>query len=85
MGNGGRWDLARQTANVAGALFQVGVTFATSATIREVTDEGSGSLVEPALYAFTIWALIFVLSLVYGAYQALPSNRENSLRSEIVT
>ena len=83
MGNGGRGDLARQTANVAGALFQVGVTFAASAAIREVTDEGSGSLVEPALYAFTVWALIFVLSLAYGAYQALPSNRENPLLRRI--
>ena len=83
MGNVGRWDLARQTANVVGALFQIGVTLAASAAIREVTDEGSGSLVEPALYAFAIWALIFVLSLVYAAYQALPSNRENPLLRRI--
>lgn len=83
MGDVGRWDLARQTANVAGALFQVGVTFAASAAIREVTDEGSGSLVEPAIYAFTIWALIFVLSLVYGAYQARPSTWETPLLRRI--
>ena len=68
MGNVDRWDLARQSANVVGALFQVGVTFAESAAIREVTDEGSGSLVEPALYAFAICALIFALSLAYAAY-----------------
>ena len=79
MGNGGRWDLTRQVMNVVGALFQVGMTVAASAAIREVTDEGSGSLVEPALYAFAIWALIFVLSLVYAAYQALPSNQNNPL------
>src|SRR5918995_944571 len=83
MGNSGRWDLARQTANGVGGLFLVGVTFAASAAIREVADEGSSSLVEPALYAFTIWALIFVLSLVYGAYQALPSSRENPLLRRI--
>ena len=77
MGNKGGWDFARQTANVAGALFQVSVTFGASAAIREVTDEGSGSLVEPALYAFAIWALIFALSLAYAAYQALPANRDN--------
>lgn len=83
MGNVGGWDDARQSANVVGALFQVGVTFAASAAIWEVTDEGSGSLVEPALYAFAIWALIFVLSLVYAAYQALPSKRENPLLRRI--
>ena len=79
MGNGGRWDLARQTANAVGALFQVGATIAASAAILEVTDEGSGSLVEPAPYAFTVWALIFALSLAYAAYQALPSKRDNLL------
>jgi hypothetical protein len=79
MGNEARWDVARQAANVVGALFQVGVTAATSATIQGVVDEGPRSLVEPALYAFTIWALIFVLSLAYAAYQALPANRDDRL------
>ncbi len=36
MGNGKRRDLARQTVNVFGALFQVGVTFAASAAIRRL-------------------------------------------------
>ena len=83
MGNVGGWDLARQAANVVGALFQVGVTFAASAGIQEVVASGPPSLVEPAVYAFAIWVLIFVLSLVYAAYQALPSNRENPLLRRI--
>jgi tryptophan-rich sensory protein len=70
-------DVVRQAANVVGALFQAGMTVTASATIQGVVDEGPRSLVEPALYAFTIWALIFVLSLSYAVYQALPSNREN--------
>ena len=74
-----RWDAVRQAANVLGALFQAGVTAAASTTIQGVVDEGPRSLVEPALYAFTIWVFIFVVSLVYAAYQALPSNRENPL------
>ena len=82
MGNGGRWDLTRQVVNVVGALFQVGMMVAASAAIREVTDART-PLIEPALYAFAIWALIFVLSLVYAAYQALPSNRENPLLRRI--
>ena len=72
-------DVARQAANVVGALFQIGITAAASATIQGVVDEGPRSLVEPALYAFTIWALIFTLSLAYAVYQALPAKRESPL------
>ena len=61
-------DVARQAANLVGALFQIGMTAAASATIQGVVDEGPRSLVEPALYAFTIWALIFTLSLAYAVY-----------------
>ena len=73
------WDLARQAANVAGALFQVGMTAYASTRISEVVDEGPRSPVEPALYAFFIWGPIFFLSLAYSIYQALPA-----LRSEPV-
>ncbi len=79
MGSEFRWDVARQAANLVGALFQFGMTAAASATIQGVVDEGPRSLVEPALYAFTIWVLIFTLSLAYAVYQALPSNRDNPL------
>jgi hypothetical protein len=79
MGREIRQDVARQAANVVGALFQTGMTVAVSATIQDIVDEGPRSLVEPALYAFTIWVLIFALSLAYAAYQALPSNRDNPL------
>jgi hypothetical protein len=72
-------DVARQAANVVGALFQTSCSRPPSPPIQGVVDEGPRALVEPALYAFTIWVLIFVLSLVYAAYQALPSNRENPL------
>ena len=79
MGNKIRQDVARQAANVVGALFQTGMTVAASTTIQGVAAEGPRSLVEPALYAFTIWALIFALSLAYAAYQALPAKRESPL------
>lgn len=78
MGNGVKWGLARQLANVVGAIFQVGATFVASAGISEVTGERT-PLIEPALYAFSIWGLIFGLSLAYAVYQALPANRENPL------
>ena len=82
MGNSGKWDLARQWANVVGALFQVGMTTVAGAAISEVTDERT-PLIEPALYAFTVWGLIFTLSLVYAVYQALPANREDPLLRRI--
>ncbi len=72
-------DVARQAANVVAALFQVGATVAASAKIQEVVDEGPPSLVEPAGYAFAIWALIFALSLVYAVYQMLPANHDKEL------
>ncbi|MBX3086734.1 MAG: tryptophan-rich sensory protein [Anaerolineae bacterium] len=31
----------------------------------------------PANYAFAIWGVIYILMIVYGVYQALPSQREN--------
>jgi len=64
---------------VVGALFQLGMTTVASTNIQGIVDEGPRSLVEPALYAFAIWALIFTLSLAYAAYQALPAQRENPL------
>ena len=72
MSGGEKWDLARQAANLVGALFQVGVTAVASAAISDVVDSGPTPLVEPALYAFFAWGPIFALSLVYAAYQALP-------------
>src|SRR3712207_4710142 len=82
MSDGG-WDLARQAANVVGALFQVTMTVVASTQIQEVVERGPGSPVEPAAYAFAIWALIFALSLVYALYGALPANRENPLLRHI--
>ncbi len=74
---GGR-DVIRQVANVAGALFQVGAPVLTSEAVGRVSDENR-TLVVPADYAFSIWALIFLLCLAYAAYQALPANRKSPL------
>ncbi len=75
--------MARQVANVVGALFQVGMTVAASTRIQDVVDEGPPSLVEPAGYALAIWALIFALSLAYAVYQAFPVNRASPLLRRI--
>ena len=79
MGNGDGWDSARRVVGVAGALFQVGATVLAGAAISEAVSEGPSSFVEPAGYAFGVWAVIFLLSLLFAVYQALPANREGAV------
>jgi hypothetical protein len=76
MGNEGTRDLARQVATVVGALFQVlaGAIVPIGAIAGETP-----SLIIPSDYAFAIWGPIFLLCLVYAAYQVLPANRQNPL------
>jgi hypothetical protein len=76
---GRRLDLARQAANVAGALFQLAAPILAGDAIRRVASEGPRSLVVPADYAFGIWGPIFLLSAAYALYQALPAQREDPL------
>src|ERR687894_1107296 len=78
MGDEGRWDAARQAANVAGALFQIGAPVLTSEAVGRIPAE-NGTLFVPADYAFSIWGLIFLLCLAYAAYGVLPANRESPL------
>ncbi len=44
---------------------------------------GGRPLIEPAGYAFTIWAVIYAGTIAYGIYQALPSQRDNPLFKRI--
>src|SRR5918997_2789470 len=75
-------DVSRQAANVVGAVFQVAVPVVTGPAVGRVSGENP-TLVVPGDYAFVIWTPIFLLALVYAVYQALPSNRENSLLRRI--
>ena len=75
-------DFARQVANVAGPIFQIAVPVFTGPAVGRVSAENP-TLVVPADYAFVIWTPIFVLALIYAAYQALPANRENPLLRKI--
>lgn len=74
--------LVRRLANVVGAVFQVGMTAVAAAGIRGVVDERT-PLIEPALYAFFIWGVIFSLSLAYAVYQSLPSKGNNPLLQRV--
>ena len=71
-------DLARQAANVVGALFQVAAPVFATGSLGEVSD-AARTLVVPADYAFVIWGPIFILCLAYAIRQALPANREDHL------
>ncbi|MGB3633135.1 MAG: hypothetical protein WA982_03765 [Rubrobacteraceae bacterium] len=75
-------DTIRQTANVVGALFQIVAgplgMLIFGVSVGAVSNANS-TVVVPAGYAFSIWGVIFVLSLAYAVYQALPAKRENAL------
>jgi len=75
------WDVARQIANVVGAVFQAlgGAFFVANLSAEPVADEGASTLIDPAGFAFFVWAPILLLSLAYAIYQALPSRKEDSL------
>lgn len=75
MNDASRRDVARQAANVFGALFQV---IAGLLLAPELSGENH-TLIQPAGYAFVIWAPIFLLSLAYAVYQTLPSKRTDAL------
>jgi hypothetical protein len=66
---------ARQTVNVLGALFQVFARL-----VLAGANPGTDAVfIQPSAYAFFAWAPIFVLSIAYAAYQALPANRQRNL------
>ena len=77
--SGGMWrDVARQAANVLGAIFQIAVAVWIGPAVGRISGENP-TLVVPGDYAFAIWTPIFLLALVYAVYQAIPSNREDAL------
>jgi hypothetical protein len=76
-------DKLRQSLNV---YFAVAQPVVAALTQLEITGPSIGEIsdryptyVVPAGYAFTIWNLIFALSLAYAVWQALPSERGNPL------
>jgi hypothetical protein len=82
-------NLLRQTLNSLFALTQFFVPFFSQLTgIGQSIEAQAGkdmatSPEVPAGYAFSIWFAIFVLSVIYAVYQALPSQRENQLFKRI--
>lgn len=73
-----RSDVARQAANLAGAVFQIVAAAISGPAVGRVAQENE-TLVLPATYAFAIWTPIFALSLAYALYAAFPVKREDPL------
>jgi MFS family permease len=74
----GTADSVRATAVLVAAVAQVvGSPLGTAISGRSVGDvsDETRSLITPAGWAFTIWALIFAGSLAWAVYQALPAQR----------
>lgn len=73
-----RSDVARQAANLAGAIFQIVAAALAGPEVGRVAQENE-TLLLPATYAFGIWTPIFALSLAYALYAAFPIKREDPL------
>lgn len=76
-------DKFRQLLNICFAIAQPVVAVLVN---LEITGPSIGAIsdryptyVVPAGYAFSIWSLIFAISLAYGVWQALPGQRQNPL------
>lgn len=80
-------DKLRQLLNLSFAILQPIIAALVN---LEITGPSIGAIsnryptyVVPAGYAFSIWTLIFALSLGYGVWQALPGQRTNPLLRRI--
>lgn len=78
-----RSDRLRQATNVVLAFAQPAtavLAFGMGTTFEEAADAcGEKTLIEPAGYAFVIWSIIYLGTLAYAVFQALPSQRETPL------
>ena len=80
-------DLLRQALNLllsAGQIITTFLCFYIGTDFDLATQSKFGaSPMTPAGYAFTIWSLIYALSLAYGIWQALPARRADPLLRRI--
>ena len=85
----GKHNYFRQILNVLFAMTQVFAPFFSEFTGigRTIEAQAAADPVTnpevPAGYTFSIWFIIFVLSLIYAIYQVLPHQRENKLFQRI--
>lgn len=79
-------DRPRQILNLVFAVGQAAAPAITPALglppVGQISDRYP-TYVVPAGYAFSIWSLIFALSLAYAVWQMMPAQRENPLLRRI--
>jgi hypothetical protein len=69
-------DIVRQSVNVVATIIPIVVGTIVGSSVAAASNRNP-VLITPAGYTFTIWSLIFVATIAFAIYQALPSQREN--------
>jgi hypothetical protein len=63
------------------AIAQVAAAVLLNIGAFENTDRALQVFIQPAGWAFSIWGLIYTLSIIYGVYQIIPKNDNKILRA----
>jgi len=66
---------------LAAAIAQVAAAALLNIGAFENTDRALPVFIQPAGWAFSIWGLIYTLSLIYAVYQIIPTNDNKILRA----
>ena len=79
-------SVLQRSAIVLAVFWQIGATFLPALGFGEQIGSRSDevrTLVTPAGYAFSIWGLLFLGSVVFAVWQALPNQHDNRLLDRI--
>lgn len=78
--------IAQRWAVILAVIVQIGAGFLPRFGIGEFIGDRSDAvrtLITPAGWAFAIWGPLFLLSIIYAVWQALPAQRSNALLARI--
>lgn len=78
--------IAQRWAVILAVVVQIGAGFLPRFGIGEFIGDRSDAvrtLITPAGWAFAIWGPLFLLSIIYAVWQALPAQRSNALLARI--
>lgn len=79
-------DILRQALNVVLATAQIVITiigYVVGSNSKFDSTDATTPQIVPAVYVFSVWALIYAGALAYAIYQALPQHREDDLLRRI--
>jgi hypothetical protein len=69
-------DTVRQIVNIIATILPIVIGTIVGSGVADASNRNP-VLITPAGYTFAIWTLIFVATIAFAVYQALPSQREN--------